>query len=290
MRCLLYVVLAIVVQASSHVNAVTNEGHPSTKTTTNFVTSDTIESRKRYLRVFREDDDGTPRLEGEEERMPSGLEKIAKELKVRKQNLKKLAAAEKALENNQGLASVSKRMAATSHKAPEGLSSVEYERFMSLYKSNKTPGQAKNQGLLKSGQFSRIRENVDDDEDTEDENLKGEERTLPKLDRVVSDLSADATKGAVKLTRTNSLLPATLDEEVAALKKFYQSIKAQYTTVFKDFAEVKNLNPLQAADEWKIWHKLKTKSMDELASDPFYLFWMKYKQYWDKHHGTAYMN
>ncbi|POM62826.1 hypothetical protein PHPALM_27967 [Phytophthora palmivora] len=46
-------------------------------------------------------------------------------------------------------------MAATSHKAPDGLSSVEYERFMSLYKNNKTPGQAKNQGLLKSGQFSR---------------------------------------------------------------------------------------------------------------------------------------
>ncbi|POM67206.1 LOW QUALITY PROTEIN: Secreted RxLR effector peptide protein [Phytophthora palmivora] len=145
-------------------------------------------------------------------------------------------------------------------------------------------------GVYNGNRFLRIRENVDDDEDTEDENLKGEERTLPKLDRVVSDLSADATKGAVKLTRTNSLLTATLDEEVAALKKFYRSIKAQYIAVFKDFAEVKKLNPLQAADEWKIWQKMNTKSMDELASDPFYLFWVKYKQYWDKRHGTDYMN
>ncbi|POM68599.1 Secreted RxLR effector peptide protein [Phytophthora palmivora] len=123
-----------------------------------------------------------------------------------------------------------------------------------------------------------------------DNDTGDEERVMLKLDRVVSDLTDDGVNAALKLTRSKSLSSVNPDEELAALKGLYQHIKGQVTPVFKDLAEVKKLNPLQAADEWKIWNKFKTMSTDELASDPFYLFWMKYKQYWDKRHGTAYMN
>ncbi|POM80654.1 Putative RxLR effector [Phytophthora palmivora] len=128
------------------------------------------------------------------------------------------------------------------------------------------------------------------DDDTNREDTGDEERVMPKLDRVVSDLTDDGANAAVKLTRSKSLTSHNSDGELVVLNDFYQYLKGQVTPVFKHVAEVEKMNPLQAADKWKIWNKLKTMSTDELASDPYYVFWTKYKQYWDKRHGTAYMD
>ncbi|KAF1789404.1 hypothetical protein GQ600_25219 [Phytophthora cactorum] len=61
------------------------------------------------------------------------------------------------------------------------------------------------------------------------------------------------------------------------MQKVYKSMKDSYKPVFKNLATVEKLDPKQAAANWGIWDKLKTKTMDQLASDPLYLFWMKYK-------------
>ncbi|KAG6946222.1 hypothetical protein JG687_00016834 [Phytophthora cactorum] len=122
----------------------------------------------------------------------------------------------------------------------------------------------------------------EDDDDSADE-----ERTLAKLDRVVSDLSDDTAKAAAKLTRTKSLSSVTPDEELAAMQKVYKSMKDSYKPVFKNLATVEKLDPKQAAANWGIWDKLKTKTMDQLASDPLYLFWMKYKKFWNKEWNKA---
>ncbi|KAG3010618.1 hypothetical protein PC121_g16039 [Phytophthora cactorum] len=125
------------------------------------------------------------------------------------------------------------------------------------------------------------------DERSDEPNEEGEQRTLAKLDRVVSDLSDDTAKAAAKLTRTKSLSSVTPDEELAAMQKVYKSMKDSYKPVFKNLATVEKLDPKQAAANWGIWDKLKTKTMDQLASDPLYLFWMKYKKFWNKEWNKA---
>ncbi|KAF1775270.1 hypothetical protein GQ600_12439 [Phytophthora cactorum] len=77
------------------------------------------------------------------------------------------------------------------------------------------------------------------------------------------------------------------DEELAAMQKVYKSMKDSYKPVFKNLATVEKLDPKQAAANWGIWDKLKTKTMDQLASDPLYLFWMKYKKFWNKEWNKA---
>ncbi|KAG2788317.1 hypothetical protein Pcac1_g2463 [Phytophthora cactorum] len=124
-------------------------------------------------------------------------------------------------------------------------------------------------------------------EHEEDDDSADEERTLAKLDRVVSDLSDDTAKAAAKLTRTKSLSSVTPDQELAAMQKVYKSMKDSYKPVFKNLATVEKLDPKQAAANWGIWDKLKTKTMDQLASDPLYLFWMKYKKFWNKEWNKA---
>ncbi|KAG6612174.1 putative secreted RxLR effector protein [Phytophthora cinnamomi] len=114
--------------------------------------------------------------------------------------------------------------------------------------------------------------------------LNKEERTIPKLDRVVSDLSDNAVNTAKKLTRSVSLSSPTIEEEIIALKKLYKSVKASYMPVFEDFAVAQKITPRQAADKLGIWEKLKTMSMDELNNDPFYHFWKEYTRYWNKYH------
>ncbi|KAG7383544.1 hypothetical protein PHYPSEUDO_003581 [Phytophthora pseudosyringae] len=140
MRSLLYVALAITVLVSSDAVAATAESNQHLmKTATDFVAPEGIqESRKRFLRAnHNEKDELESLIAADEERDKfSGLQMMAKELKMRRSSQKQLAAAVK-------------KMKAKPKGPPAGLNSVTDTKFAQLARANKTPKQALAIGKIK---------------------------------------------------------------------------------------------------------------------------------------------
>ncbi|KAG7379556.1 hypothetical protein PHYPSEUDO_008459 [Phytophthora pseudosyringae] len=128
---------------------------------------------------------------------------------------------------------------------------------------------------LTANRFLRAREEAGDAKDDE------EERALPKLDRVVSDLSGNTAGTVAKLTRSNSL---NAIDDLEALKKVYASQKATLKGVFEDIATKMKVDPRAMSERLGMPEKLKTMTMEQLTRDADYRMWRMFTKYWNKHH------
>ncbi|POM73654.1 Putative RxLR effector [Phytophthora palmivora] len=159
-RFFFYVALATAVLTSNAIVSATKESQLVSKSGPDIVATNQIDFRVRFLRVPREQvDDKTSRIATNEERTKSTGQNIIKELKIKNENLKKLAvAANKAQTSPQRLAAVAKKMKRTPPKAPPQLNSVEYQKFARLFKENQTPELLRKLGKLKHAMLAKYEE------------------------------------------------------------------------------------------------------------------------------------
>ncbi|KAG1711432.1 hypothetical protein DVH05_008684 [Phytophthora capsici] len=154
MRCILYIALALAAFARSDaVEAFTN-ADLSSKISHDFAANELVNesSQKRFLRV------DYPKSVDTEERMKiSSLKKIIKELDVKDAKAKKLAAIKdlaKARKDAQKLAT--NVVKSKAQRTRTKFSSLEYDNFMRMFKSNLAPEKAKSTGKIKTPeQFTR---------------------------------------------------------------------------------------------------------------------------------------
>ncbi|POM65748.1 Putative RxLR effector [Phytophthora palmivora] len=159
-RCFLYVAFATAVLASNDIVSATKESQLLSNTSPDIVATNRIDFRERSLRVTREqDDDIASPIATNEERTKSTGQKIIKELKIKNDNLKKLAvAANKAQTNPQRLAAVAKKMKRTPPKAPPQMNSVEYQKFARLFNEKQSPELLRKLGKLKPAMLAKYEE------------------------------------------------------------------------------------------------------------------------------------
>ncbi|OWZ21024.1 RxLR effector protein [Phytophthora megakarya] len=182
MRGVLYVAFAMAILTCNNAVA-TNEVELSSKSTPEFLEDDGLESRKRFLRVNAEQDDDLASLgqASEERAKVSGLKKIAKELRLRRQGRNKLTATAqiaKAKQQQQRLNTLSKEFKPVSgpmvpekveskaaqrfntyfkNKAPGETDSVTLQRFEKFFSRKQTPKSLESTGILKNGMADSYR-------------------------------------------------------------------------------------------------------------------------------------
>ncbi|OWZ11705.1 RxLR effector protein [Phytophthora megakarya] len=182
MRGVFYVVLALAILTCNNAVA-TNEVELSSESTPEFLEDAGVESRKRFLRVNQEQDDDLTSLgqASEERAKVSGLKKIAKELRLRRQGGNKLtvtAQIVKAKQQQQRLNTFSKEVKPVSgpmvpekveskaaqrfnsyfkNKAPEETDSVTLQRFEKFFSRKQTPESLMSTGILKNGMADSYR-------------------------------------------------------------------------------------------------------------------------------------
>ncbi|OWY93310.1 RxLR effector protein [Phytophthora megakarya] len=182
MRGIFYIALAMAILTCNNAVA-TNEVELSSKTTPEFVKGDGVEPRKRFLRVnHKQDGDLSSQFEQSEERdKASGLKKIAKELRLRRQGGLKLTATAqivKAKQQQQRLNTLSKEFKPVSgpivpakieskavqrfnsylkNKVPGETNSVTLQRFEKFFSRKQTPDTLESTGILKNGMADSYR-------------------------------------------------------------------------------------------------------------------------------------
>ncbi|KAG7378513.1 hypothetical protein PHYPSEUDO_009971 [Phytophthora pseudosyringae] len=128
---------------------------------------------------------------------------------------------------------------------------------------------------LTANRILRAREVAGDPKDDEDE------RTLPKLNRAISDLPGNSASTVAKLARSNSV---NAINDLAVIKTMYASQKVTLKGMFEQIATGMKVDPKVMSERLGMPQKLKTMTMGQLVRDRDFRFWRMFTKYWNKHH------